>query len=506
MGGTIFMINKVLTVSEHLYHDSLVEIQSNISDKGLPVFELSGLVSKSVEESKKRVVIAFENSGFTFPLKNIIVNISPANLTKTGTHYDLGIAVSILKPQIQGFKENSVFIGELSFDGSVKPVHNLFYLIISAIERGVKHIYIPSSSNIYLPKINDINIYPLDNLNSLTSLDSILPISSGNYNEVVLDTGSNYYQNIVGNYNEKRAIAYCLIGNHSIIIQGPPGVGKSILVKGMRELAPKLEEEEYIKVSKLYSYSGIQRDSNDFSVPFRSPHPLSSYASVFGSFNSRLNVGEITLANKGILFLDEFPEFNRQVIEGLRIPMEEKYVQLSRSGIKTNLESDFIFAATANPCKCGYFNHPKISCTCSPLDIKRYQTRISGPIEDRIDINLRVSENNVNFFNEKNNYPILEYPSLRKIVSEKKLQRKLILNPDNSGNLTVNQMFNIIVQKHISFKILNFINNELKLLSISERVKIKLINLFFSICLFNNRDTIQIDDVMEGLSLKVRKL
>ncbi len=499
------MINRVYTVSEHLYFSGFVEIQTNISDKGLPVFEISGLVSKSVEESKKRVLIALENSGFSFPLKNILVNLAPASLTKSGTHYDLPIAVSIIKERLSIPIEKSIFIGELSFDGGVRPVENIFYLVISAIEAGFKHIYVPSSCIDSLLLFDDVKIYPLKSLQDLNNLDKLLPLTSSNFQlrrDTILQETT--YPRIRGNYLGKRAIAYSLIGNHHILIQGFPGLGKSMLVKSMIDLSPDLTEKEIINVSKMYSYAGFNTKKDYFSPPFRNPHPLSSYSSIFGSFSNKLVPGEVTLANKGVLFLDELPEFNRLVIEGLRTPLEDKKIQLSRTGIKAVLESDFLLAATANPCKCGYFNHPRISCTCSPIDIRRYQSKISGPILDRIDIKLKINENSRIGDSDYNKYPNLEYSNLKRLIHEKRVERRNLLKIEEYCKNNEINMFNNIVHNYFPVNMYNILNNELKDTSISDRSKIKLVNLIFTICIFNNRTQIVLEDVLEGLSLTVK--
>ena len=499
------MVNKIYTVSEHLNYSGVVEIQSNISDKGLPTFELSGLVSKSVEESKKRVVISLENSGFNFPLKNILINIAPASISKSGTHYDLGIAISIIKEKITIPFEKSAFIGELSFDGSIRKVENIFYLVVTAIEKGFKHIYVPEESSNQFFKIGDVNIYPLKNLSDLLKLSDISPINFNLDPLKEIKNESNVYSRIKANHFGKKAISYSLIGNHSIFLQGFPGVGKSMLVKSMLELAPNLEFEDYLNVSKIYSYAGLTLDSNQFTLPFRNPHPLSSYSSMFGSFSSKLIVGEVCLANKGILFLDEFPEFNRLIIEGLRLPLEDKIINLSRSGIKTKLDCDFILAATSNFCKCGYFNHPKIGCNCSPIDIRRYQSRISGPILDRIDIKVIIPEMGTNKIEEGNKYSYLDFTNIKKTIHEKKKIRKSLLNIDKSTKYNESSLCNIIVQRFLPLNLYNILINELKSNSISERAKNKLINLIFTISIFNNREIISIEDLFEGISMSIKK-
>lgn len=496
------MINKIYTVSEHLFYSDVVEIQTNISDKGLPTFEISGLISKTVEESKKRVFIALENSGFQFPLKNILVNIAPAGIPKSGTHYDMAIALSIIKDKLNYNFEKSVFLGELSFDGQLRDTDNIFYLIITAIERGFKNIFIPHSSVNKVVGLNNVNFFPLYSLKDLYNIDKIEPvIIKPSYKNDFEGSENIIYPKIFGNIRGKKAIAYSLIGKHHILIQGFPGVGKSMLAKSMAELSPNLSEEEFVNVNKIYSYSSISPQKINFRPPFRNPHPLSSYSSMFGSFNNKLLLGEVSLANKGILFLDEFPEFNRLIIEGLRIPLENKSIHLARSNFKAELECDFILVVASNPCKCGFFNHNKKNCSCSPIEVRRYQSRISGPVLDRIDIKLELNDLDRNEVDENKEYSNLEFSKLKSLIESKRELRKKLLDTTKITKNHDLDLYTKIVQNYLPIKLYNLIINELKSTSISERGKTKLINLIFTISLFNNRDQISIEDIFEGLSL-----
>ena len=499
------MIHKIFTVSDDLSHNFPVIIETNISDKGLPVFEIFGLVSKSIEESKKRVFTAFENSSLEFPLKNIKVNIAPANISKSGTHYDLPIALSIVGSLDHLDYSSSVFIGELSFDGSVKRVEKISFMVLSAIEQGFKNIYIPASCASEVVFTNQIQIFLISSLSELVNGDiKCLKMSD---REGITSEKSSIYSNIRGHYYAKKVLGYSLVGKHHLLLDGPPGVGKSMLSKSMAELAPSLLEEEYLEVAKMYSYSGLMLQQDlDLQRPFRNPHTSASYSSIFGSYSGKVTPGEVSLSNHGILFLDEFPEFNRLVIEGLRSPLEDKVVTISRASKKFTFDANFLLVATRNPCKCGFFNHSKISCRCSSIEVLKYSQKISGPLLDRIDIHLKVDENNEIVTNEDKNYSNLQYFNFKETISNLYLYRKNLLNGVKSRKNNYFEECNIIVQKHLPLKIGSFLKDELQKYSISSRSYFKILNLAFTICLFNNREEISISDLIESMSLnKVKK-
>ena len=500
------MINKVFTLSDDLSHNFPVTIETNISDKGLPVFEIFGLVSKSIEESKKRVFTAFENSNIEFPLKNIKVNIAPANISKSGTHYDLPIALSIIGDLAHLDYSDSVFIGELSFDGSVKRVERVGFLVLSAIEKGYKKVYIPTSCADEIAFSPQIEVHLVNSLQELVS-GKLNSLQMGRSSKTADVDSSFVYSNIRGHYYAKKVLGYSLVGHHHLLLEGPPGVGKSMLAKSMSELAPALLEEEYLEVTKMYSYSGLDSSKSfNFKRPFRNPHSSASYSSIFGSYSGKIIPGEVSLANNGILFLDEFPEFNRLVIEGLRSPMEDRVVTISRASKKFTFNSDFLLVATKNPCKCGFFNHSKVSCRCSSGDVLKYSHKISGPVVDRIDIHLKIDENKELNTNEDNSYSNLEYYNFKERIANLHLHRKKLLNSDKSSKNNYFEECNIITQKHIPIKVSEYLTNELNKYSLSSRSYFKILNLAFTISIFNNREIISLQDLIESISLnKVKK-
>ena len=496
------------SLSTNFEVEEKVNIEINISDKGLPVFEIYGLINKSIEESKKRIINSFESCGLTFPLKNIIVNLSPADINKEGTHFDLAIAATLMKyTNVLNYDEkNTIFFGELSLDGSIRTVKNLLYLVLTARSLGFKQIFVPKANLKELINISDIRLVGLSNLKELLNLDN-----SQILNEVAAFKAAEIlpqnFSKILGNSYNKKVISYSLAGNHHLLLSGFPGSGKSLLSKSAAELIPDLSLDKAYEVAKIFSYLGLKRDNTDFiRPPFRSPHSSSSYASIFGGVGRSIVPGEVSIANNGILLLDEFPEFNRLVIEGLRAPLEDRFITISRSKFKKILSTNFILIATMNPCKCGYFNHSKIQCKCSPLEVKRYINKISGPILDRIDIQLQFDGrigNNSSY--EQQNYSYEEFTKLR----EKILATKINLELDfvENANMSIegykNKEFVHKKTTHNSMKLLSTLQEKY---SISNRKYFKILKLSNTISIFNQKEKISEECVLEALTLSEIKI
>lgn len=491
------------SVTASLEHEELINIETNISEKGLPVFEIYGLINKSIEESKKRIISSFEILGINFPLRNITINLSPAEIYKEGTHYDLSIAATILRfTNLLVYDERKdLFLGELAFDGSVRPLKNIVYLVLIAQKLGFKRIYVPLENISDLFYLEGIKIFGVKNLKDLLNLEDCLLSTNWDLKDSHEIFPTNFSK-ILGNKNNKKILSYSLSGKHHLLLNGFPGSGKSLLAKSAQDLLPNLDITEAYSVAKIYSYLNIKRSHEDFlRPPFRSPHNSSSYSSIFGSSGKNIIPGEVTVSNKGILFLDELPEFNRLVLEGLRAPLEDKQITISRSKIKKVLPTDFIMLATMNPCRCGYFNHPKIDCRCLPIEIKRYQNKISGPILDRIDIFLNY-DGNVNILDSKehNIYTYEEFVDLknrilntRQMIMSYFVDKKDIRSKDSLNNNLIQSLYN-----EKSIKLLNTIQEKY---SISNRRYFKIINLAITISFFNRNEKIEEDNILEALAL-----
>lgn len=486
-----------------------ITIEVNISE-GLPKFDVVGLPDQAVNEAKERVIAAINNSDRFFPPKRITINLAPADIKKSGSMYDLAFALGILSSSAQlffsDFMNNTIILGELALDGSVREVKGIFSMLLNAKELGIKNAIIPFNNMEEANIIEGLNLYPVKTLKEAMEVSEGKKeaiISKGNFNFTADNNETVDFSEVKGQEYAKRAAMIAAAGGHNFIMIGSPGCGKTLIAKRIPTILPPLTFEEAIEVTKIYSSYGLLSKNMPIvkKRPFRIPHHTSSYVSLVGG-GRNIKAGEITLAHNGVLFLDEFVEFQSSALQTLREPMEEKTITISRANGSISFPANFTLVAAMNPCPCGYYGDEKHICRCSENARKKYIAKLSGPILDRIDISIEVR--GVDYDKMISKADGESSSSMRKIVTDaRKIQEKRFR--ENGVKIFSNSSMGIRdIEKFciLDSKAKNMLNMAMQKFSMSARSYNKILKVSRTIADIENKEVIEISHITEALQYR----
>ena len=515
--------SRVYSAQTHLLKGKIVTVEVDITKNTLHAFTLVGLPDKAVDESKDRMSSALKNSGFKSPKsqnQKIVISLSPADLKKEGPYFDLAIALAYLlsAEEIDFDPKGKIFLGELALNGELQPIKGVLPLTEQAMRLGYKEIFVPITNVEEAALVKGIKIYGAHTLKevidhiSKTHCDKkgnliekerpkILPQKPTEiiHRDIVHDID---FSDIRGQESAKRGLEIAAAGGHNIALSGPPGTGKTMLARVFSHILPELSNDDILEITGIHSIVGLLEDTLVTEPPFRAPHHTASYVSMIGG-GSTPKPGEVTLAHKGVLFLDEFPEFEKRVLEALRQPLEDNIVSISRARGSAIFPSNFILVAAMNPCPCGNKGNKDKACICKPNDLERYARRISGPIIDRID--LWVTVGNVDYrklgdevVRSEKTHTIKARVKAARLLQEKRFKdfkRKIKTNSE----MNVKDLGNMV---KLTKEVRDLLDNSAERLALSARAYHRVIKIARTIADLENSENVEANHILEAIQYR----
>jgi magnesium chelatase family protein len=489
----------------------LIEVEVDVANRGFPSFTIVGLPDKAVDEAKERVRAAIVNAGFSMPDSRITVNLAPADIPKIGSGFDLPIAIGILAASGKiktDLLSQSLFLGELSLKGELRDVPGALSIALMAKKEKINNLFFAPLNAFEASIVENISIYPSKNLTEiifhLNQLKQLVPQPHFEIEKIINEEKYEFdFSDIYGQEQAKRALIIAASGFHNVHLRGVPGAGKTMLCRAFISILPPMEKEEILDVSKIYSVSGLLNKKQFIAIrPFRSPHHTTSRIGLIGG-GTNPTPGEISLAHRGVLFLDEFPEFPRSVLEALRQPLEDGIVTISRASGSITFPSRFLLLAASNPCPCGFLGHPKKACHCSPSSIIKYKKRLSGPILDRIDIHVDLppvdEEKLTQYSGGKKSKEIKEQVILARERQKKRFQNTLI---KTNGEMTTKEIKEYC---QLTIEAENLLKQAISRFSLSARSYFKIIKISQTITDLEGKEKIEAPFIAEALQFRLNE-